>query len=105
MPLMIAPEIAQVLPEIRALCERQGVERMSLFGSVTTKDFSSESSDVDCLIKFAHSGKLDIPDLSKIIGLRNRIVHGYDFVNHELVSTVFQVKLPLLQARLLELLQ
>lgn len=49
--------------------------------------------------------ELDIPDLWKIIGLRNRIVHGYDSVNHELLWTVFQVKLPLLQARLLELLQ
>ena len=57
MPLMIAPEVANVLPEIRALCEQQGVERMSLFGSATTKDFSPETSDVDCLVKFSSDKK------------------------------------------------
>jgi len=54
---MIAPEVAQHLPEVRALCQRQGVERMSLFGSATTKDFSPETSDVDCLVKFSSDKK------------------------------------------------
>ena len=54
---MIVPEVANVLPEIRALCERQGVERMSLFGSATREDFSPETSDVDCLVKFSSDKK------------------------------------------------
>ena len=50
---MIAPEVSNMLPEIRALCQRYGVERLSLFGSATPKDFSPETSDVDCLVKFS----------------------------------------------------
>lgn len=54
---MIAPEIANSLPQIRILCHRYGVERMSLFGSATTENFSPDTSDVDCLIKFFRNQK------------------------------------------------
>jgi predicted nucleotidyltransferase len=59
---MIAPLVKAALPEIRALCERYGVERMSLFGSATTENFSPETSDVDCLVKFFDSNKPGISD-------------------------------------------
>lgn len=62
MRCMIVPEVAQHLPEVRSLCRRYGVERMSLFGSATTKDFSPETSDVDCLIKFMNINKRGISD-------------------------------------------
>lgn len=82
MPFMIVPEIAQVLPEIGALCEHQGVERMSLFGSATTKDFSPETSDVDCLIKFSHSGKPDLADryFDLVEGLEHTLRRSVDIV-------------------------
>ena len=52
---MIVPEVAQHLPEIRALCQQYGVERMSVFGSATNEEkFSPETSDVDCLVKFSN---------------------------------------------------
>ena len=50
--IMIASLVSKALPEIHILCQRQGVERMSLFGSATTEHFSPETSDVDCLVKF-----------------------------------------------------
>ena len=59
---MIAPLVEEALPEIRALCQRYGVERMSLFGSATTEKFSPETSDVDCLVKFFDSDKPGIAD-------------------------------------------
>jgi uncharacterized protein with HEPN domain len=37
------------------------------------------------------------PDLRRIVGLRNRIIHGYDSVDDEIIWDVAVNKLPLLQ--------
>lgn len=37
-----------------------------------------------------------IPDIPRIIGLRNRLIHGYDNVDDQLVWDVVQTKLPVL---------
>ena len=50
-----------------------------------------ETADASVIEKF--------PELRKIIGLRNRIIHGYDNVDEELVWDVVQNKLPGLQKR------
>lgn len=47
----------------------------------------------------------DTPELRSIVGLRNRVVHGYDEVNAEIVWAVVQDRLPPLAARLAELLR
>jgi len=82
MLMMIAPEITRVLPEIRALCERQGVERMSLFGSATREDFSPTTSDVDCLVKFLNINKPGIADryFNLIEGLEKTCCRPVDIV-------------------------
>ena len=41
----------------------------------------------------------NFPELRKIIGMRNRIIHGYDNVDEELVWDVVQNKLPALQQK------
>ncbi|MES2661490.1 MAG: HepT-like ribonuclease domain-containing protein [Verrucomicrobiota bacterium] len=41
-----------------------------------------------------------IPDLPRIVGLRNRLIHGYDSVDSELVWDVAQTKIPGLQKQL-----
>lgn len=41
-----------------------------------------------------------IPDLRKIVGMRNRIIHGYDAVDNETIWNVVQVHLPRLVAQL-----
>ncbi|MGB3969370.1 MAG: nucleotidyltransferase domain-containing protein [Planctomycetota bacterium] len=38
--------------EIRALCRRFGVQRLTLFGSATTPAFDPASSDLDFLVDF-----------------------------------------------------
>ena len=48
--------------------------------------------------------ELEIPDLPKIIGLRNRIIHGYDSVDHKMLWTIAQTRVPLLHQCLTELL-
>jgi uncharacterized protein with HEPN domain len=45
-----------------------------------------------------------IPELRQIVGLRNRVIHGYDAVDDEIVWDIIQNKLPRLQARVAELL-
>jgi uncharacterized protein with HEPN domain len=45
-----------------------------------------------------------IRELRRIVGLRNRVVHGYDTVDNKIVWTVVQRNVPLLQTRLAELL-
>ncbi len=79
---MIATLVSEALPQIRALCKRQGVERMSLFGSATTKDFSPETSDVDCLVKFFDINKPGIADryFNLIEGLEKTFQRPVDIV-------------------------
>jgi uncharacterized protein with HEPN domain len=45
------------------------------------------------------------PELRKIVGLRNRIIHGYDTVDEELVWDVVKNKLPALQQQVEALLE
>ena len=41
-----------------------------------------------------------VPEIRRIVGLRNRIIHGYDSVDDELVWSIVQDNLPSLQATL-----
>jgi uncharacterized protein with HEPN domain len=45
------------------------------------------------------------PELRKIVGMRNRIVHGYDNLDEELVWDVVQNRLPALQKQVENLLE
>ena len=80
--IMIAPLVSEALPEIRALCKRYGVERMSLFGSATTENFSSETSDVDFVVDFFDINKPGISDryFDLIEGLEKTLRRHVDIV-------------------------
>lgn len=45
-----------------------------------------------------------LPDLRRIVGLRNRLIHGYDSIDDEIIWDVIQSKLLPLMDRLQELL-
>ena len=45
-----------------------------------------------------------IPDLPRIVALRNRLIHGYDSVDAELVWDLVQTHLPKLQTQLQSIL-
>src|SRR5688572_26434278 len=45
-----------------------------------------------------------VPDLRKIVGLRNRVIHGYDAVDDEIIWDVVRHKLPALEQQIIELL-
>ncbi len=44
--------IASREDELKALCERHGVERLAVFGSALRWDFSIETSDLDFVVEF-----------------------------------------------------
>lgn len=46
-----------------------------------------------------------IPDVRRIVGMRNRIIHGYDSVDDELLWQTIQKHVPPLAQRLAELLE
>lgn len=46
----------------------------------------------------------DLPEIRRIVGLRNRIIHGYDSVDDELVWLITQNHIPALAQRLQALL-
>jgi uncharacterized protein with HEPN domain len=46
-----------------------------------------------------------IPELRQIVGLRNRVIHGYDAVDDEIVWDIVKNKLPSLDAQVAMILQ
>jgi uncharacterized protein with HEPN domain len=42
-----------------------------------------------------------LPELRRIIGMRNRIIHGYDAVDEEILWDAVQFKIPLLSEQVL----
>lgn len=78
------------LEAIRIACERHGVERLRVFGSVLTEHFDPEASDVDFLVTFQPEREnlfhdyLDLKaELERIIG------RGVDLVMERAVNNPF----------------
>jgi uncharacterized protein with HEPN domain len=46
-----------------------------------------------------------LPELRRIVDLRNRVIHGYDAVDDEIVWDIVQSKLPALQTSVEDLLR
>ena len=70
-----------------SLLLRSGVERQFEIIGEALKQASQEKEDLE----------LDIPELWKIVGLRNRIIHGYDSIDGDSLWDLTQVELPLLE--------
>ena len=45
-----------------------------------------------------------VPDLHKIVGLRNRLIHGYDSIDYEMLWSVVVQKIPELRGQLASVL-
>jgi predicted nucleotidyltransferase len=48
----LPPLIADKLPEVRELCEKYHVKRLTLFGSAVRGTFDPKTSDVDFIVEF-----------------------------------------------------
>jgi len=54
--------------------------------------------------EFDPSLRAQIPDFHRIVGLRNRVIHGYSLVDNEVIWDVVENKLPFLEASITHLL-
>lgn len=73
---------------------RDAVERrLGIIGEALNRAVSSEPALAE-----------QLPELRQIVGLRNRVIHGYDDVNAEIVWNLVRNRLPQLQARLAAIL-
>jgi uncharacterized protein with HEPN domain len=78
----------------RNLLVRSGVERqLEIIGEA----FNRASSTDEALVE-------RVPVLRRVVGLRNRIIHGYDSVDDRIVWDVVQTKLPDLEREVMALL-
>ncbi|MEZ4668137.1 MAG: nucleotidyltransferase family protein [Anaerolineae bacterium] len=50
---------------VEAFCQRNGIRKLLLFGSVLREDFTAES-DVDVLVEFDHEAKPGLFDLARM---------------------------------------
>jgi predicted nucleotidyltransferase len=53
---MLSPILKGHLDEISRICERFGVQRLEVFGSVTRTDFNDKMSDIDLIVHFGNDG-------------------------------------------------
>lgn len=64
--------IAEQMHELLALCEEFGVERLEVFGSVTTDDFDPARSDIDFLVTYPPDYEFG-PWLNRYVTLKERL--------------------------------
>ncbi|MGH8016857.1 MAG: HepT-like ribonuclease domain-containing protein [Opitutaceae bacterium] len=67
---------------VRAAVERQFEIIGEALGRAAREDPSLEHS---------------MPDISRIVGLRNRLIHGYDSVDDQILWDLIQTRIPMLQ--------
>ena len=73
---------------------RDAVERrLGIIGEAVNRAAVLEPTLADCVL-----------ELRQIVAMRNRVIHAYDVIDHEIVWDVVENKLPRLQSRAAELL-
>ena len=72
---MTALQIEIPEAKITALCRRQGIRRLALFGSVLTRRFS-DSSDIDVLVEFRPQERVGFFRLAEIEAELSRLLNG-----------------------------
>lgn len=60
--------------DLAAFCQRHGVARLSLFGSVLRNDFDASRSDVDVLVEFLPGAR---KSLFKLLGMQNLLAEMF----------------------------
>ena len=70
---MMTPQIDIDRAQLKRLCQKYGIERLSFFGSVIRDDFSDDS-DVDILVEFLPESRVGLSffslqeELSQLVG-------------------------------------
>jgi uncharacterized protein with HEPN domain len=79
-------------------------ERTELVTAAVERKFEIIGEALSQMLKAAPETAERIPDLRQIIAFRNLLIHGYAVVQHDRVLRIAQVSLPLLRAKVTELL-
>lgn len=105
------PEVAKLLFDARAACgaiatfttevDFQGYAASPLLQSAVERQFEIVGEALGRAVRIDPSLEGVIPEIHRIVGLRNRLIHGYDSVDDQLIWDLVQNKLPLL-ARVLD---
>ena len=81
-------ELGTILSKLKSLANPENVAGMARFGINPSKTYG-----------------ISIPNLRRIVGMRNRIIHGYDSVDDELLWQTIQTHVPPLAQQLSRLLE
>lgn len=75
------------LGELRQICERHHVRRLSLFGSAAGGAFDSQRSDIDLLVRFRHLSPADYADayFSLSEELERLFGHSIDLIEEDAI--------------------
>ena len=91
----LPPEITQHLGEVRALCEKYSVKRLTLFGSAVKGTFDPETSDVDFVVEFLPETKrsgFNDPYFSLMRGLRDLYRREIDLVERRAIRNPYFIE-------------
>lgn len=105
------PDVAKLLHDTRTACAAIAVFTQgkdfaayaadNLLRSAVERQFEIVGEALGRAVRRDPGLEKVIPEIHRIVGLRNRLIHGYDSVDDQLLWDLVQVKLPAL-ARLLD---
>ena len=108
------PETAKRLLDARVAARRirkftagldfSGFSRSEMVRSAVERHFEIVGEALGKAAEVEPAVAEQIPDLRRVVGLRNRLIHGYDSVDDEIIWDIVQTKIPPLAAQLDHLL-
>jgi predicted nucleotidyltransferase len=92
------------LPEVRALCEKYSVKRLTIFGSAVKGTFDPERSDLDFVVEFlpetTRSGFAD-PYFTLLVAMQDVFGREVDLVERKAIRNPYFVRVLALTERAL----
>lgn len=67
-------------PSLKEVCNKYGVEKLYVFGSLVSGEFDEKVSDVDFLVKFKQGEKVGLSLLSMMIDLEKLLNRKVDLI-------------------------
>ena len=104
-PMDALPEIVrEKLDDVRALCEKYSVKRLTIFGSAVKGTFDPEKSDLDFVVEFLPETKrsgFDDPYFQLLTALQELFAREVDLVERKGIKNPYFVKVLALTERAL----
>ena len=103
--LLDAAEACAAIAEFTQGKDFAAYERDRILRSAVERQFEIVGEALGRAAEVDESLENLLPELPRIVALRNRIIHGYDSVDDEIVWDIVQSKLPALEIQLRKLLK